>query len=73
MEEMQFKENSAVEFRRDVIRCLIYFFLVFVFFGIAFVVLSTRLLQNIERQNKLFIDEVSRLLKGAEGKGTLIV
>ena len=73
MEEMQFKEKSNIEFRRDVIRCLIYFLFIFIFFGIVFVILSTRMLQNIEKQNKLLINEVSRQLKGAEGKETLAV
>jgi len=68
MEEMEFKERTTIEFRRDVIKCLIYFFFAFIFFGILFVILSSRVLLNIEKQNRLFIDEVSSQLKDSGGK-----
>ena len=68
MEEMQFKEKSNIEFRRDVIRCLIYFLFIFIFFGIVFVIVSTRMLQNIEKQNRLLIDEISRHLSDSNKK-----
>lgn len=68
MEETQVDEPHPVKFRRDATKFLLYFLFIFLFVGIWFLTQSSRTLENIEEQNRLFIEEISKHLSDGNQK-----
>lgn len=68
MEGTQADEQRTEKFRRDATKFLLYFLFIFLFVGIWFLTQSSRTLENIEEQNRLFINEISRHLSDGNKK-----